>query len=182
MPKPKAALVAEDQINELTMLSYAGNLYVQPAPDAEPVAVFNTQDVLEAIGAEQANGLAKIAANVAARGYTVRRFGGHREFVAAQAIKAAEEALELAGLVLPPGETASRVKGMRFTFKALFDLLANGSQLDLPDFDPAALCKERADVLVTLAAPAEADGQDLIADAVAKSAADVGRGVAGGQA
>jgi len=174
-------LVAEDLgPNDLLLLSYDNKLYVMPAPDAEPVAIFDAQQVIEALGAAACNNQTKIATLKGIQGYTVQRFGGPERYRAAQAIKIAEEALELALRVLIRDTSLERAtRSVQLRLQVMFDRLTNGEEvlLKLDDLGSDQLAGERADVLMALCCAAEVDGQDLMVDGVKRANRDVGRGM-----
>lgn len=116
---------------------------------------------------------------VAERGYNLTTFGTVDRYLAAQAVKGAEEALE-ALLVVLRGDcaVAMTAQALKLRLANLFDDLAAGSDRVLRrEIDYAKLAEERADTCIPAFCAAALDGQNLAADMVAKARGDVGRGV-----
>jgi hypothetical protein len=171
--------LAEDATHDLRLYLLAGKLYVLPAPDAEPLAVFDAQEVLAALEAERGSSQTQVVALVAiASGHSARRFGGRPALAAAYTLLAAAEALAAARLVLPPDSGVESLAALlQNKFRLLFDAAAAGQRLAWPPFDPAALATARAAVAVPLAVAAEAGGRRLLADALAHADAALQRGI-----
>ncbi len=177
--KQDATIVSEDCINDLLLIAYEGRLYVQPTPDAEPVAVFDAQEVQRVLATEGENRQTLAAALVAIRlGHAARlpapacagrqagRFGGSRPLATAYTLLAAAEAMAAAQLLLPPlSSQVILAAALEVALRATFAQLEAGHVGSLQPADPAQLAQARAAVALALAVAGEAINQDVMADA-----------------
>jgi hypothetical protein len=183
MLKTGANVLSADLLHDLLLIAYRGQLYVQPTPDAEPLAVFDAQEVQRTLAAEGENRQTLAAALVAIRlGYAVRRFGGSRPLATAytprfrwgQGLLAAAEAMAAARLLLPPlGGPAGLAAALEAALRATFAQMEAGQTVALQPTDPAQLAQSlpprkrgaRAAIALALAVAGEAVDQDVMADA-----------------
>jgi len=175
MLKTGANVLSADPLRDLLLIAYQGQLYVQPTPDAEPVAVFDAQEVQRTLAAEGENRQTLAAALVAIRlGHAVRRFGGARPLATAYTLLAAAEAMAAARLLLPPlggpaGLPAPRQAGLaaalEAALRATFAQMEAGQTVALQLVDETQLALARAAIALALAVAGEAVDQDVMADA-----------------
>jgi len=168
MLKTEANVVAADLLHDLLLIAHQDKLYVQPTPDAEPVAVFDAQEVQHTLATDGENRQTLAAALVAIRlGHAARRFGGAQALATAYTLLAAAEAMAATRLLLPPmGGPAGLAAALEVALRVTFAQLEAGQAVVLQPTDPAQLAQARAAVALALAVAGEAVSQDVMADAV----------------